>query len=107
MSRSEIEGSAGGACICLSRLICVSLLCPGRRAASTGFDLRNEALRIPDGFGDISIGAAFAYQPFGVSLHGVRRRQQNGNSRKTFIRSEEHTSELQSPYDLVCRLLLE
>src|SRR5437867_7026322 len=25
----------------------------------------------------------------------------------TRIRSEEHTSELQSPYDLVCRLLLE
>src|SRR5437867_7754989 len=25
----------------------------------------------------------------------------------TFVRSEEHTSELQSPYDLVCRLLLE
>src|SRR5437867_9409776 len=25
----------------------------------------------------------------------------------TFKRSEEHTSELQSPYDLVCRLLLE
>src|SRR5207248_10892214 len=24
-----------------------------------------------------------------------------------FYRSEEHTSELQSPYDLVCRLLLE
>src|SRR5437867_7366248 len=24
-----------------------------------------------------------------------------------FFRSEEHTSELQSPYDLVCRLLLE
>src|SRR5207248_4187947 len=29
-------------------------------------------------------------------LHGMARR-----------RSEEHTSELQSPYDLVCRLLLE
>src|SRR6266516_3860639 len=29
--------------------------------------------------------------------HGLRRRW----------RSEEHTSELQSPYDLVCRLLLE
>src|SRR5438094_3910109 len=27
--------------------------------------------------------------------------------RTTFPRSEEHTSELQSPYDLVCRLLLE
>src|SRR5437867_28645 len=26
---------------------------------------------------------------------------------KDFLRSEEHTSELQSPYDLVCRLLLE
>src|SRR5207248_3909144 len=27
--------------------------------------------------------------------------------RRTRTRSEEHTSELQSPYDLVCRLLLE
>src|SRR5437867_5509166 len=26
---------------------------------------------------------------------------------EVFLRSEEHTSELQSPYDLVCRLLLE
>src|SRR5437867_6528446 len=26
---------------------------------------------------------------------------------RSFERSEEHTSELQSPYDLVCRLLLE
>src|SRR5437867_12983906 len=31
----------------------------------------------------------------------------NAGSRKAQIRSEEHTSELQSPYDLVCRLLLE
>src|SRR6266516_5914243 len=28
-------------------------------------------------------------------------------SRRSWRRSEEHTSELQSPYDLVCRLLLE
>src|SRR5207248_7629561 len=27
--------------------------------------------------------------------------------RENLLRSEEHTSELQSPYDLVCRLLLE
>src|SRR5207248_11613112 len=27
--------------------------------------------------------------------------------RRSEMRSEEHTSELQSPYDLVCRLLLE
>src|SRR5207248_8272581 len=32
--------------------------------------------------------------------HELAKRQQSG-------RSEEHTSELQSPYDLVCRLLLE
>src|SRR5207248_8433157 len=29
------------------------------------------------------------------------------NRERRAIRSEEHTSELQSPYDLVCRLLLE
>src|SRR5207248_9350338 len=34
----------------------------------------------------------------GINLHRYRCR---------LIRSEEHTSELQSPYDLVCRLLLE
>src|SRR5437867_4712787 len=28
-------------------------------------------------------------------------------TQKSHCRSEEHTSELQSPYDLVCRLLLE
>src|SRR5437867_10789356 len=35
------------------------------------------------------------------ALPRVRRRGGRG------VRSEEHTSELQSPYDLVCRLLLE
>src|SRR5258708_23839082 len=30
-----------------------------------------------------------------------------GKNRKLFLRSEEHTSELQSPDHLVCRLLLE
>src|SRR5437867_8358356 len=30
-----------------------------------------------------------------------------GKKRRRWGRSEEHTSELQSPYDLVCRLLLE
>src|SRR5437867_4693132 len=28
-------------------------------------------------------------------------------NRQRFVRSEEHTSELQPPYELVCRLLLE
>src|SRR5437867_7346980 len=31
----------------------------------------------------------------------------NGTTSFGLMRSEEHTSELQSPYDLVCRLLLE
>src|SRR5437867_5957581 len=35
---------------------------------------------------------------------GLPRQAQQGERK---IRSEEHTSELQSPYDLVCRLLLE
>src|SRR5437867_10021954 len=32
---------------------------------------------------------------------------QSTHARVLLARSEEHTSELQSPYDLVCRLLLE
>src|SRR5207248_11112345 len=32
---------------------------------------------------------------------------ERGDRREQRPRSEEHTSELQSPYDLVCRLLLE
>src|SRR5437867_4802975 len=51
---------------------------------------------------------------FRVDLPGQRNvlAHISGKMRKHFIRivpgrSEEHTSELQSPYDLVCRLLLE
>src|SRR5438094_4226330 len=36
-----------------------------------------------------------------------RARTSPPNLSVCFPRSEEHTSELQSPYDLVCRLLLE
>src|SRR5690348_17733985 len=35
------------------------------------------------------------------------REQDRGGSRAVLLRSEEHTSELQSPVHLVCRLLLE
>src|SRR5690606_40087638 len=38
--------------------------------------------------------------------HGVEREQRQGH-RHTLLRSEEHTSELQSRENLVCRLLLE
>src|SRR5437867_9255922 len=36
-----------------------------------------------------------------------RHREAGGDAALWRRRSEEHTSELQSPYDLVCRLLLE
>src|SRR5699024_11272417 len=49
---------------------------------------------------------------YGVLLRGIqiKRRSRTRLIRaflRRFIRSEEHTSELQSRFDLVCRLLLE
>src|SRR5207248_5373902 len=38
---------------------------------------------------------------------GRRRRGRAARGRGLLGRSEDHTSELQSPYDLVCRLMLE
>src|SRR5256885_10378418 len=40
-------------------------------------------------------------------LIGRERREMHRGSRERAVRSEEHTSELQSPCNLVCRLLLE
>src|SRR5438094_3671361 len=46
------------------------------------------------------------YGPSGVAVI-VEALTDNRNRTASDVRSEEHTSELQSPYDLVCRLLLE
>src|SRR5256885_9286405 len=45
----------------------------------------------------------------GIHAHGVLPTQlvRVGRHRRGLVRSEEHTSELQSPCNLVCRLLLE
>src|SRR5215204_6740952 len=43
----------------------------------------------------------------GHSLHRRRRGRRDGDRLDGVCRSEEHTSELQSHSDLVCRLLLE
>src|SRR5437867_6189231 len=47
----------------------------------------------------------------GIVVHrcvpSARDRRAERPRHATVYRSEEHTSELQSPYDLVCRLLLE
>src|SRR5437867_8159334 len=41
------------------------------------------------------------------SVRGRDRPRRGRGADPHSVRSEEHTSELQSPYDLVCRLLLE
>src|SRR5437773_8168024 len=43
----------------------------------------------------------------GTASDGVRQKREHGLRRGGGRRSEEHTSELQSHHDLVCRLLLE
>src|SRR5438094_7722930 len=60
------------------------------------------------------VSGARGAQPYLGARTGVVRRQDDrwgvfpaGSSCRRTTRSEEHTSELQSPYDLVCRLLLE
>src|SRR5690242_21294459 len=45
--------------------------------------------------------------PLGPGADPVQRLIAYGRARIAFIRSEEHTSELQSHVNLVCRLLLE
>src|SRR5205807_9800346 len=49
-----------------------------------------------------SAGDQFSVEPAGLSRLGKSRLAANRD-----LRSEEHTSELQSPCNLVCRLLLE
>src|SRR5438094_6596117 len=50
---------------------------------------------------------ASAAMPSKPGIEKSDRMTSGENSRSALTRSEEHTSELQSPYDLVCRLLLE
>src|SRR5207248_10223486 len=54
-------------------------------------------------YGGLLIMAAVAYTILMMALI----RHEGPDSPLARARSEEHTSELQSPYDLVCRLLLE
>src|SRR5690348_18375144 len=59
---------------------------------------------------DAFLGKAHQHNlgPFSVFLPAVMRPySQDDRERSQVVRSEEHTSELQSPVHLVCRLLLE
>src|SRR5207248_10125521 len=72
---------------------------------------RSSACRPRRGRGSGSAHRVPARRPPCRPSRGARMRRRGGTSRCRSParggRSEEHTSELQSPYDLVCRLLLE
>src|SRR5207248_5621263 len=105
---------------------------PGRRKRSTvsfaALQSTRRLLRIGSLHQDLVSGAGWpcadhllplsaGSSKLGKAVHGnvMRKKALNHAAEKenvfscevNFIRSEEHTSELQSPYDLVCRLLLE
>src|SRR3989454_1350050 len=89
-----------------SRGIPAPALDRGRRHAASPPQLpRRLAQRVAPG-GDEPVGAGAAgNRALGVGTHGQARDAEVG--RLLLERSEEHTSELQSPCNLVCRLLLE
>src|SRR5207248_11284779 len=60
-------------------------------------------LRVQHLQGQLPTRRRVAQRTFGEQRQVAR----HDRERRSQLRSEEHTSELQSPYDLVCRLLLE
>src|SRR5207248_11112393 len=87
---------------------------PTRRSSDLGAE--HTARSIEDKFVEHFLAARFARDSdFNIHRKHVnaifragQRAQVAGNAERVMrLRSEEHTSELQSPYDLVCRLLLE
>src|SRR5437867_8988382 len=52
-------------------------------------------------------GAVVGFEPAKISVAMTKAFLAVNGAQGAASRSEEHTSELQSPYDLVCRLLLE
>src|SRR5437762_9894607 len=63
--------------------------------------------RDPNAYPGSDACSAHPFNPRFYIAHGKRVVFQAGNHGDTATRSEEHTSELQSPMYLVCRLLLE
>src|SRR5437868_10660401 len=86
------------------------LLIPGRLARPVQMHLDGELIRQPDDSLDRDIKSDIAAQErdaviavsYKVGVDNVHWTEDSG-----LERSEEHTSELQSRFDLVCRLLLE
>src|SRR5437762_5019835 len=63
--------------------------------------------RVMDSSGGVLQGAQITVEPKGVNVVSDAQGQFFVNDLEPGSRSEEHTSELQSPMYLVCRLLLE
>src|SRR5256885_12457137 len=68
------------------------------RSAKLYFDAQGKPL---------ALGAKFVNQPYADTLRSIANGGADAFYRGDLARSEEHTSELQSPCNLVCRLLLE
>src|SRR5437867_6253018 len=86
-------GIIGCCAFALQRLRTLSAHLPGQ--ASLGGSNQDSRLASLSGISVLPIQPQYAYADF------------DDARRERHCRSEEHTSELQSPYDLVCRLLLE
>src|SRR5689334_24861918 len=85
---------------------------PKNKLGYTHRDYEGSVSTLCAGCGHDSISAAIiqAFFELDVAPHKVAKLSGIGCSSKTptyFLRSEEHTSELQSQFHLVCRLLLE
>src|SRR5438094_1001652 len=100
----------------LSSLLLFFFLLIRRPPRSTLFPyttlFRSRARLLPGGdaphFLQLLEQALFRVEPPGrIHEHRVDAAPPGARRRDRVERSEEHTSELQSPYDLVCRLLLE
>src|SRR5207244_12059522 len=78
---------------------------PTRRSSDLGFSLSSLSLGAFAGQLEPRLKPRYFRRPID-SLQREHRRCRSHNE-PTFLRSEEHTSELQSPDHLVCRLLLE
>src|SRR5256885_3452862 len=71
-------------------------------------EMRREVLRVPDGlFVEPALGPGLHVRGGSPTARKPRIRAANFRVHLSKPRSEEHTSELQSPCNLVCRLLLE
>src|SRR5437867_5157651 len=73
----------------------------GKKTMSNYLDLTSKVALVTGASSGIGAATAHVLARLGASVAFTYHNNQAG------ARSEEHTSELQSPYDLVCRLLLE